>query len=145
MYYNPNYIEWGQQGWTCPKCGRVYSPSTPMCFYCNNQKTWTSPTTNPIGWDDYLKQTTGRPNGWWDDYCRQTTADSVVNKNTTAWNSNNETTCSQSCDTCDKYEKSCFDGIETTSTKAIISHKKPLDINLEWYDSLNSFIKHFQD
>lgn len=23
-----------QQGWVCPKCGRVYSPSTAMCFYC---------------------------------------------------------------------------------------------------------------
>ena len=22
------------QGWVCPKCGRVYSPSTPMCWYC---------------------------------------------------------------------------------------------------------------
>ena len=24
------------QGWVCPICGRVYSPSTPMCFYCQN-------------------------------------------------------------------------------------------------------------
>lgn len=22
------------QGWECPKCGRVYSPTTPMCFHC---------------------------------------------------------------------------------------------------------------
>jgi hypothetical protein len=22
------------QGWECPKCGRVYSPSFPMCTYC---------------------------------------------------------------------------------------------------------------
>lgn len=22
------------KGWECPKCGRVYSPSTPMCLYC---------------------------------------------------------------------------------------------------------------
>lgn len=22
------------QGWECPKCGRVYSPSTAMCFTC---------------------------------------------------------------------------------------------------------------
>lgn len=21
-------------GWCCPKCGRVYSPSTTMCLYC---------------------------------------------------------------------------------------------------------------
>ena len=23
----------GQQGWICPKCGRVFSPSTPLCVY----------------------------------------------------------------------------------------------------------------
>jgi len=23
-----------QQGWQCPLCHRVYSPMTPMCFYC---------------------------------------------------------------------------------------------------------------
>lgn len=26
----------GQQGWICPKCGRVYSPFTRMCLYCGN-------------------------------------------------------------------------------------------------------------
>lgn len=24
-----------QQGWQCPLCYRVYSPTTPMCFTCN--------------------------------------------------------------------------------------------------------------
>jgi ribosomal protein S27AE len=33
-----------QQGWECPKCGRVYSPSTPMCLSCP-EKTMTSTTT----------------------------------------------------------------------------------------------------
>lgn len=23
------------KGWQCPICGRVYSPITPMCFYCS--------------------------------------------------------------------------------------------------------------
>jgi hypothetical protein len=23
-----------RQGWECPKCERVYSPDTVMCFYC---------------------------------------------------------------------------------------------------------------
>lgn len=27
----------GQQSWICPKCGRVYSPTTPMCLYCKNE------------------------------------------------------------------------------------------------------------
>lgn len=26
-----------KQGWVCPKCGRVYSPFTPMCFYCGDE------------------------------------------------------------------------------------------------------------
>ena len=33
----------GQQGWICPKCGRVFSPSTPMCLYCGKE---TSPATS---------------------------------------------------------------------------------------------------
>ena len=26
------------KGWQCPICGRVYSPTTPMCFYCGKEK-----------------------------------------------------------------------------------------------------------
>lgn len=26
-----------QQGWECPKCGRVYSPSTSMCRFCGGE------------------------------------------------------------------------------------------------------------
>lgn len=33
---NPFNGMFGQQGWICPKCGRVFSPFTPMCLYCNN-------------------------------------------------------------------------------------------------------------
>ena len=25
------------KGWQCPICGRVYSPTTPMCFYCGKE------------------------------------------------------------------------------------------------------------
>jgi ribosomal protein S27AE len=34
-----------QQGWECPKCGKVYSPTTIMCFYCP-QTVKTNITTN---------------------------------------------------------------------------------------------------
>lgn len=27
-----------QKGWECPKCGRVYSPTTPICLYCGKDK-----------------------------------------------------------------------------------------------------------
>lgn len=26
------------QGWQCPICKRVYSPTTPMCWYCGGEK-----------------------------------------------------------------------------------------------------------
>ena len=26
------------QGWPCPKCGSVWSPTTPGCFTCNKPK-----------------------------------------------------------------------------------------------------------
>lgn len=29
------------KGWECPKCGRVYSPFTPMCWYCGGEQTIT--------------------------------------------------------------------------------------------------------
>ena len=33
-----------QQGWQCPLCKRIYSPTTYMCFYCGGDKTETSTT-----------------------------------------------------------------------------------------------------
>lgn len=34
------------KGWQCPICNRVYSPMTPMCYYCGGeQKTITYPTS----------------------------------------------------------------------------------------------------
>lgn len=37
-----------QEGWRCPICKRVYSPYTPMCYYCGfgEQTTVTSTGTN---------------------------------------------------------------------------------------------------
>lgn len=30
-------IDFAPQGWQCPICKRVYSPTTPMCYYCGNR------------------------------------------------------------------------------------------------------------
>ena len=40
-------IKYTQQGWECPKCGRVYSPYTIMCQFCGAEektRTYTNPT-----------------------------------------------------------------------------------------------------
>lgn len=35
-----------QQGWQCPICHRVYSPYTPMCYYCGGEQKTTTYTTS---------------------------------------------------------------------------------------------------
>ena len=42
-----NYLNYGfaPQGWQCPICKRVYSPSTPMCYSCGNYETTTTTCT----------------------------------------------------------------------------------------------------
>ena len=34
-----------QQGWQCPICKKVYSPTTPMCYYCGNGIPYTVSST----------------------------------------------------------------------------------------------------
>ncbi len=36
-----------QQGWQCPICKRVYSPTTFMCFYCGGESKTFATTTTP--------------------------------------------------------------------------------------------------
>jgi uncharacterized OB-fold protein len=46
--FQTNFI---QQGWECPKCKRVYSPTTIMCVACPQQThaTITTGTPPPLG------------------------------------------------------------------------------------------------
>lgn len=42
-----NDFGFASQGWQCPLCGRVYSPYTSRCFYCNNtNNTYATTDTN---------------------------------------------------------------------------------------------------
>lgn len=43
-YYDPMVIS-APQGWQCPICKRVYSPTTPMCYYCGGESVTTSSST----------------------------------------------------------------------------------------------------
>lgn len=43
--YNPNYNFSTPSGWRCPECGRVYSPSTPMCYFCGGNSITVTTTT----------------------------------------------------------------------------------------------------
>ena len=86
MYYDPNYVSWGPQGWECPKCHRIYSPSQNMCPYCgSNQRIINSPTTTPYTgdsywWEEYLKHNTTGYKGAFDNYMNtMAEADSATN------------------------------------------------------------------
>lgn len=155
MWYSPDYYPWGaQKGWICGSCGRSFAPHVSECPYCNNREVKRTTTTtwpsmdDSEWWNEYLKRsTTSKTTKDIDDLIKST-ADSAsiinptitwgigsdhINQATTsknikvtAWNGT--TTCELDCNNCDKYEKSCFEGIETTSSKAIISHRKPLKV-----------------
>ena len=43
--FQTNFI---QQGWECPKCKRVYSPTTMMCIACPQQTQATTTTGTPL-------------------------------------------------------------------------------------------------
>ncbi len=34
------------QGWQCPICKRIYSPTMPMCWYCGGEGTVTAANTS---------------------------------------------------------------------------------------------------
>lgn len=56
-----------QQGWQCPCCSKVYSPTTPMCFYCPPKVTVASNSIPQREWtgltDEEIVRTRGRFNG----------------------------------------------------------------------------------
>ena len=55
-----NIFTSGNQGWVCPKCNRVLSPSVFECAYCNNTNitsNWSSTDTVTLGEDNDTQYT----------------------------------------------------------------------------------------
>lgn len=54
-----NMQHWAEYGWICPKCGRVMSPRTTECIYCNcsNVMCKTLPYTTPYATKTISKET----------------------------------------------------------------------------------------
>ena len=46
-----NIQMFGQYGWICPKCGRVFSPFTTMCPYCKKEDITNLPNSVPLSGD----------------------------------------------------------------------------------------------
>ena len=97
--YQTDY-NFAPRGWICPKCGRVYSPSTSMCSYCGGGSTSQSTTTEIIlndkdWWESYLKQTiTGGTETydkkWWKEYLNHN-AIPDTNGGSDSWNNDTKT------------------------------------------------------
>jgi hypothetical protein len=58
--YNPDY-GFIQQGWECPKCHRIYSPTQSFCLYCNDKRVTYSSTTKP----EWMHTDSIYDNEWW--------------------------------------------------------------------------------
>ena len=65
LYYDNDFL-FAPKGWICPKCGRVYSPSTPMCWHCGGEETTTVSTgtethNTPQDWGHTITTATPGP------------------------------------------------------------------------------------
>lgn len=73
--YQTDY-DFAPRGWVCPKCGRVYSPNTFMCYYCGENTDTTYSTSTPATGINLEK--------WWKDYhTYSTTLEKILNNSDT--------------------------------------------------------------
>jgi hypothetical protein len=70
-----NQVNWMQQGWECPKCGAVMSPTTACCVNCRGNKGGDTGSTinNPLTMDEWIKQHSYPSN-----FCSSDSSKSVV-------------------------------------------------------------------
>ncbi len=64
--YNSDY-NFIQQGWECPKCHRIYSPTQSFCLYCNDRRVTYSSSTAKSEWiyKDNSRTDDIYDNEWW--------------------------------------------------------------------------------
>jgi hypothetical protein len=56
-----NTFHFNNQGWTCPKCGKVFSPSIIECIYCNSVSvSWSTTSTATLEKDDNIQNNNTR-------------------------------------------------------------------------------------
>ena len=63
-------INWMQQGWECPKCGAVMSPTTSCCVNCRGTSLETTVNTKiTLPWEELFKYNlTGKtPDAYYED------------------------------------------------------------------------------
>lgn len=65
-----NEVNWMQQGWECPKCGAVMSPSTSCCVNCRGNKGGGIATTIGVATDYNFKVAPQSTTGDSDDMLR---------------------------------------------------------------------------
>lgn len=66
-----NEVNWMQQGWECPKCGAVMSPTTACCVNCRGNSGHTAgtimtPTSHAVGAKPEQKYNIEDPEVPWD-------------------------------------------------------------------------------
>lgn len=52
-------FNFAHQGWECPKCGKVYSPTVQLCFSCGNDNVKT--VISPFEHVENTKESTSIP------------------------------------------------------------------------------------
>lgn len=76
-WHSPCYCPRTEQGWECPRCGRI---NAPWVSQCNCSRNYWTVTYNHL---DVEPSWTGDKPSWWKDYVTCSQGDSVMNSSVT--------------------------------------------------------------